>query len=335
MTMNGAVIPILAFFIVAGRNRAFPPSSSTGPSRTTSSRSSWSATPTSIRPSLRCGSFRTSSPIPREHAEVQFDLDLRLSHAGSRRDAVQELAFTIADGMEYVRAAWQAGLDIDKFAGRLSFFFGIGMNFFMEVAKLRAARRAVAPGDDQAGRAGRALQDAAHPLPDLGRVAAGAGPLQQRHPHHDRGDGGDAGRYPVAAHQRARRGDRAADRFLGAHRPQHADRDPGRKRHVQCRRSAGRLLLCRGADAGTGRQGVGDHRARSKRLGGMAKAVAAGWPKAMIEEAAAARQARVDKGEDVIVGVNKYRLASEEHLETLEVDNHARSAKARSPASTR
>ena len=91
---------------------------------------------------------------------------------------VQELAFTIADGMEYVRAATSKGLDVDAFAPRLSFFFCLGMNFFMEVAKLRAARYLWAePDQGQVRRQGPEKPDAADPLPDLRRVAGGAGPL--------------------------------------------------------------------------------------------------------------------------------------------------------------
>jgi methylmalonyl-CoA mutase len=124
MTMNGAVLPILALLHRRGRGAGRAGGrSSPARSRTTSSRSSWSATPTSIRPRPRCGSSRTSSRTPREHAEVQLDLDLRLPHAGGRGDADLELAYTLADGLEYLRAGIAAGLDIDKFAPRLSFFW--------------------------------------------------------------------------------------------------------------------------------------------------------------------------------------------------------------------
>jgi methylmalonyl-CoA mutase len=111
MTMNGAVIPILANFIVAGeeqgvsRAKIFP-----APSRTTFSRSSWSATPTSIRHSPRCGSSPISSPIRRRNAEVQLDLHLRLPYAGSGRDAGAGTGLHLADGREYVRAAIAKGL---------------------------------------------------------------------------------------------------------------------------------------------------------------------------------------------------------------------------------
>jgi methylmalonyl-CoA mutase len=111
-----------------------------GRSRTTSSKSSWCGTPTSIRPSQRCGSSRTSSPTPSQNMPKFNSISIRLSHAGSRATADLELAYTLADGIEYIRAGVAAGLDVDAFAPRLSFFWAIGMNFFMEVAKLRAAR---------------------------------------------------------------------------------------------------------------------------------------------------------------------------------------------------
>ena len=138
-----------------------------------------------------------------------------MQEAGATADL--ELAYTLADGLEYAAAGATAGLDIDHFAPRLSFFFGIGMNFFMEVAKLRAARllwaklmkERFAPKDERS----LALRGA---LPDLGLVAGGAGRVQQCDADGDRGDGGDLGRDAVAAHQLARRGAGAADRFLGA-----------------------------------------------------------------------------------------------------------------------
>jgi methylmalonyl-CoA mutase len=96
---------------------------------------------------------------------------------------VQELAFTLADGREYVRAAIAKGLDVDDFAGRLSFFFAIGMNFFMEAAKLRAARLLWSRIMEEFNPKKASSLDAADPLPDIGRVAAGAGSLQQHRPH--------------------------------------------------------------------------------------------------------------------------------------------------------
>ena len=180
--------------------------------------------------------------------------------------AVQELAFTLADGMDYVRAARAKGLDVDAFAPRLSFFFGIGMNFFMEVAKLRAARLLWHRIMAEFGAKNPKSQDAAHPLPDLGRQPHRAGPLQQRDPHHAGGAGGGARRHAEPAHQQPRRGGRLAHRFLRPHRPQHPARPRRGERHRQCRRSARRLLLCRGADQRAGREGLGADRGGRGRL---------------------------------------------------------------------
>ena len=140
------------------------------------------------------------------------------------------------------------GLDIDDFAPRLSFFWGIGMNLFMEVAKLRAARTLWHRIMTELGAKNDKFEAAAHPLPDVGRQPDRAGPVQQHHPNHDRGACSGARRHAVAAHQQLRRGDRAADRFLRAHRPQHPA-DPCRgERRDRRRRPARRELLRREAD---------------------------------------------------------------------------------------
>ena len=239
MTMNGAVIPILAFFIVAGEEQGVPAAQLDGTIQNDilkefMVRNTYIYPP---EPSMRIISdifAYTSANMPKFNS-ISIS-GYHMQEAGATQ--VQELAFTIADGMEYVKYGVASGLDIDKFAGRLSFFFAIGMNFFMEVAKLRAARVLWHRVMTQLGAQGRALEDAAHALPDVGRVADRAGPVQQRHPHDDRGDGGDARRHAEPPHQRARRGDRAADRFLRPHRPQHAAGDPGRDGDDQGRRSA-------------------------------------------------------------------------------------------------
>ena len=180
-----------------------------------------------------------------------------MQEAGATLDL--ELAYTLADGVEYVRAGVKAGLDIDKFAPRLSFFWAIGMNFFMEVAKLRAARvlwaRLMKEFDPKDPRSSSLRAHCA----DLGLVARRPGRVQQRRPHLHRGDGGDAGPHPVAAHQCARRGAGVADRLLGPDRPQHPDRAAAGKRHHPHRRSVGRLVLCRAADAGADAKGLGPH----------------------------------------------------------------------------
>ena len=137
------------------------------------------------------------------HAEVQLDLDLRLPHAGGRaRPPMQELgvhASPTASSTCAPRSA--AGLDVDEFAGRLSFFFAIGMNFFMEVAKLRAARLLWHRVMTQFEPKKPAVADAAHALPDVGRVAHRAGPVQQHRAHRRRGAGRGARRHAEPAHQ--------------------------------------------------------------------------------------------------------------------------------------
>ena len=140
-----------------------------------------------------------------------------MQEAGATAD--QELAFTIADGLEYVRAALDRGLDIDAFAGRLSFFFAIGMNFFMEVAKLRAARLLWHRVMSQFEPKNPSSLDAADALPDVRRVADRTGPVQQRRAHRVRSDGRGARRNAEPAHELVRRGARAADRHLGRASP--------------------------------------------------------------------------------------------------------------------
>ena len=232
------------------RSRACRPRSCPAPSRTTSSKSSWCGTPTSIRPrpSMRIVSdifAYTSKNMPKFNS-ISIS-GYHMQEAGATADL--ELAYTLADGIEYVRAGVAAGLDIDAFAPRLSFFWAIGMNFFMEIAKMRAARLLWAklvmeefkPKDPRS-------PHAPDPLPDQRLEPGRAGRVQQRGAHLRRGHGRDPRPYPVAAHQRARRGPGPADRFLGAHRPQHpADAAAGIRHHPH-HRSVGRQLLCRASD---------------------------------------------------------------------------------------
>jgi methylmalonyl-CoA mutase len=235
---------------------------------------------------------------------------------------VQELAFTIADGMEYVKYGMASGLDIDKFAGRLSFFFAIGMNFFMEVAKLRAARVLWHRAMTQLG-----AKDERSKMLRTHCQTSGVS-LQEQDPYNN------VIRTTIEAMAAMLGGTQslhtnALDEAIAL--PTDFSARIARNTQIVIQEETG---MCNVVDplggsyyieALTG-QLVDQAWAIIERVeaeGGMAKAVAAGWPKAMIEEAAAARQARVDRGEDVIVGVNKYRLAQEDRIETLEVDNHA------------
>jgi methylmalonyl-CoA mutase len=236
--------------------------------------------------------------------------------------AVQELAFTIADGKEYAKRAMASGLDIDAFAGRLSFFFGIGMNFFMEVAKLRAARTlwwrvmdGLGAKDERSKMlrthcqtSGVSLQEQ-DPYNNVIRttveaMAATLGGTQSLHTNAL----DEAIALPTDFSARIARNTQIV---LAEESGITKVVDPlGGSYYVE---ALTQMLV---DDAWTIIEEV-------DAAGGMTAYVATGRPKAMIEEAAAARQARVDKGEDVIVGVNKYRLENEDLLQTLEVDNHA------------
>ena len=250
MTMNGAVLPVLAGFIVAAEEQGVAQDKLSGTIQNDilkefMVRNTYIYPP---GPSMRIVADiieHTAKHMPKFNS-ISIS-GYHMQEAGAT--AVQELAFTLADGLEYARAALSKGLKIDDFAPRLSFFFCIGMNFFMEVAKLQGG--ALALGQAGAGeiRAQEPGEPAtAHPLPDFGREPHRAGPAQQHHPHHHRGDGGGAGRHAIAAHQFLRRGDGAADAGLGAHRAQHPA-DPRRRSGPDpCGRSAGRQLLRRKPD---------------------------------------------------------------------------------------
>ncbi len=214
-----------------------------------------------------------------------------MQEAGATADL--ELAYTLADGVEYIRAGLAAGLDIDAFAPRLSFFWAIGMNFFTEIAKMRAARllwcELVGPFAPQIAEVARA----AHALPDLGLVADGAGRVEQRGAHADRGDGGDAG-GTQSLHTNA------LDEALALPTDETARIARNTQLFLQAESGTTRLIDPWGGSyyverlthdlAGRARE----HMAEIDALGGMAKAIEAGVPKRRIEEAATRMQARID-----------------------------------------
>ncbi len=184
MTMNGAVLPILALFIVAGEEQGVPPEKLSGTIQNDILKE-FMVRNTYIYPpqhSMRIVSdiFKyTSAHMPKFNS-ISIS-GYHMQEAGATADL--ELAYTLADGFEYAKAGVDAGLDIDRFAPRLSFFWAIGMNFFMEVAKMRAARviwatlmQRFSPKDE------RSLI-AAHPLPDIGLEPCGAGRVQQCDAH--------------------------------------------------------------------------------------------------------------------------------------------------------
>ena len=323
MTMNGAVIPILAFFIVAGEEQGVDRKLLDGTIQNDilkefMVRNTYIYPPD---PSMRIVSdiiAYTSAEMPKFNS-ISIS-GYHMQEAGATQ--VQELAFTIADGREYVKAAMAAGMNIDKFAGRLSFFFAIGMNFFMEAAKLRAARTLwhrvmteLGAKDERSKMlrthcqtSGVSLQES-DPYNNVIRttieaMAAALGGTQSLHTNAL----DEAIALPTDFSARiARNTQLVLQEEAGITRVV----DPlGGSYYVEALTSE---LVERATQ-------IMD---RVEAEGGMARAVAAGWPKAMIEEAAAARQARVDRGEDVIVGVNKYRPANDDQIEILDVDNHA------------
>ncbi len=321
MTMNGAVIPILAFFIVAGEEQGVSQAQLDGTIQNDilkefMVRNTYIYPP---EPSMRIVSdiiAYTSANMPKFNS-ISIS-GYHMHEAGAT--AVQELAFTIADGKEYVQRAMESGLDIDAFAGRLSFFFGIGMNFFMEVSKLRAARTlwwrvmdGLGAKDERSKMlrthcqtSGVSLQEQ-DPYNNVIRttieaMAATLGGTQSLHTNAL----DEAIALPTEFSSRIARNTQI---ILTEETGITKVVDPlGGSYYVEA-------LTAELVDQAWKIIGEVDE------LGGMTKAVASGMPKRLIEEAAAARQARVDKGEDVIVGVNKYKLATEDHLETLEVDN--------------
>ncbi len=323
MTMNGAVIPILAFFIVAGEEQGVPTEQLDGTIQNDilkefMVRNTYIYPP---EPSMRIISdifAYTSAKMPKFNS-ISIS-GYHMQEAGATQ--VQELAFTIADGMEYVKYGVASGLDIDKFAGRLSFFFAIGMNFFMEVAKLRAARVLWHRVMTKLG-----AQDERSKMLRTHCQTSGVS-LQEQDPYNN------VIRTTIEAMAAMLGGTQslhtnALDEAIAL--PTDFSARIARNTQIVIQEETGMTKVVDPLGGSYYIEALTSELVdkaweiieRVEAEGGMAKAVAAGWPKAMIEEAAAARQARVDKGEDVIVGVNKYRLASEDQLETLEVDNHA------------
>ncbi|MEO8456158.1 MAG: methylmalonyl-CoA mutase, partial [Sphingomicrobium sp.] len=321
MTMNGAVLPVMAFFIVAGEEQGVPHDKLTGTIQNDilkefAVRNTYIYPP---EPSMRI----VSDIIAYCAAEMPKFNSISISgyhmhEAGAT--AVQELAFTLADGMEYVRLAKADGLDIDDFAPRLSFFFGIGMNLFMEVAKLRAARTLWARIMTQLGAknekskllrthcqtSGVSLteQDAYNNIvrTTIEALAAVLGGTQSLHTN----SFDEAIALPTDFSARIARNTQL---ILAEESGVTAVADPlGGSWYVE------KLTRELEEKAWALIEEVEAH-------GGMTKAVAEGLPKHRIEEAAAARAAKVDTGETVIVGVNRYRLEEEEEHDILEVDN--------------
>ncbi|GAA0274548.1 methylmalonyl-CoA mutase [Alteraurantiacibacter aestuarii] len=323
MTMNGAVIPVMAFYIVAAERQGVSRDQLSGTIQNDilkefMVRNTYIYPP---QPSMRIVSdiiAYCSAEMPRFNS-ISIS-GYHMHEAGAT--AVQELAFTIADGKEYVKRAVAAGQHIDDFAPRLSFFFGIGMNVFMEVAKLRAARTLWHEVMEGLG--------AQNPKSKMLRThcqTSGVS-LQEQDPYNN------VIRTTVEAMAAILGGTQslhtnALDEALAL--PTDFSARIARNTQLVLAEETGitnvvdplggsyyvEALTAELADKAR------ELMAEVDALGGMTAAVASGMPKRRIEEAAAARQARVDRGEDVVVGVNKYPSEDRSRIDTLDIDNHA------------
>ncbi|KIC21623.1 methylmalonyl-CoA mutase [Leisingera sp. ANG-Vp] len=323
MTMNGAVIPVLASFIVAGEEQGHDKSVLAGTIQNDilkefMVRNTYIYPP---EPSMRIISDiieYTSNEMPKFNS-ISIS-GYHMQEAGA--NLVQELAYTIADGREYVRAALNAGMDVDKFAGRLSFFFAIGMNFFMEIAKLRAARTLWHRVMTEFG----AKSERSKMLRTHCQTSGVS--LQEQDPYNN---------VIRTAYE-------AMSAVLGGTQSLHTnalDEAIALPTDFSARIARNTQLVLQEE---TGVTNVVDPLAGSyyiesltndliekawalmeevEEMGGMTKAVESGMPKLRIEESAARRQAMVDRGDEVVVGVNKYRKDKEDPIDILDVDNHA------------
>ena len=321
MTMNGAILPVMAGYIVAAEEQGVDQAQLAGTVQNDilkefMVRNTYIYPP---EPTMRIVAdiiAYTAEHMPRFNS-ISIS-GYHMQEAGAT--AVQELAFTLADGVEYVRAAVAQGLDVDKFAPRLSFFFAIGMNFFMETAKLRAARLLWArlmqqfdPKDPRSFSLRTHCQTSGVSLTEQDpynnvvrtayeALAAALGGTQSLHTNAF----DEAMALPTDTSARIARNTqiilqeetgitKVVDPLAGSYYVESLTHELA---------EAAQKLID-----------------EVEELGGMTKAVAEGMPKLRIEESAARRQARVDRGEDVIVGVNKYKLEEETDIDLLEVDN--------------
>nr|XP_007970491.2 methylmalonyl-CoA mutase, mitochondrial [Chlorocebus sabaeus]XP_037862082.1 methylmalonyl-CoA mutase, mitochondrial [Chlorocebus sabaeus] len=322
MTMNGAVIPVLANFIVTGEEQGVPKEKLTGTIQNDilkefMVRNTYIFPP---EPSMKiiADIFQYTSKHMPKFNSISIS-GYHMQEAGA--DAILELAYTLADGLEYSRTGLQAGLTIDEFAPRLSFFWGIGMNFYMEIAKMRAGRRLWAHLIEKMfqPKSSKSLLLRAHcqtsgwslteqdPYNNIVRTAIEAmaavfGGTQSLHTN----SFDEALGLPTVKSARIARNTqiiiqeesgipKVADPWGGSYMMESLTND--------VYDAALKLIN------------------EIEEMGGMAKAVAEGIPKLRIEECAARRQARIDSGSEVIVGVNKYQLEKEDAVEVLAIDN--------------
>ena len=321
MTMNGAVLPIMAFYIVAAEEQGVAPHLLSGTIQNDilkefMVRNTYIYPPTPSMKIIADIFEYTSKNMPKFNS-ISIS-GYHMQEAGATADI--ELAYTLADGLEYIRTGMAAGMDIDSFAPRLSFFWAIGMNHFMEIAKMRAGRMLWAkllkqfqPKDDKSlalrthcQTSGWSLTEQ-DPFNNVARTtieaaAAAFGGTQSLHTN-------------------------ALDEAIAL--PTDFSARIARNTQIYLQEET---KICKTVDPWAGSFYVEKLTAEIaekawalieevESLGGMTKAIEAGIPKLRIEEAAARKQARIDSGQDVIVGVNQFRLDKEDPLHILEVDN--------------
>lgn len=323
MTMNGAVLPVMAFYIVAGLEQGAKLEELTGTIQNDILKEFMVRNtyiyPPKMSMKIIADIFEfTSQKMPKFNSISVSGYHMQ--EAGATADI--ELAYTLADGLEYLRTGTDAGIDIDKFAPRISFFWAIGMNHFMEIAKMRAARMLWAKIVKQfnpknpksmalrthSQTSGWSLT-AQDPFNNVARtcieaMAAALGHTQSLHTN-------------------------ALDEAIALPTDYSARIARNTQLYLQ-----EETEICRSVDPWAGSYYVEtltheiahkawEHILEIERLGGMTKAIETGLPKMRIEEAAARKQARIDSKKDTIVGVNKYKLEKEDPLDILEVDNTA------------
>ncbi len=321
MTMNGAVLPVLAFYIVAAEEQGVPMEKLSGTIQNDilkefMVRNTYIYPPA---PSMRiiADIFEFTSKNMKKFNSISIS-GYHIQEAGGTADI--ELAYTLADGLEYIRKGIAAGIDIDAFAPRLSFFWGVGMNHFMEIAKMRAARMLWAkivqqfnPKDPKSMALRTHSQTSGWSLTEqdpynnvtrtcVEALAAVLGHTQSLHTN-------------------------ALDEAIAL--PTDFSARIARNTQIYLQEETN---VCKAVDPWAGSYYVETltheiaHSAwklieEVEELGGMSKAIETGIPKMRIEEASARRQAKIDAGRDTIVGINKYRLAKEDPIDTLEIDN--------------
>ncbi|CAM4342972.1 methylmalonyl-CoA mutase [Yersinia intermedia] len=321
MTMNGAVLPILAFYIVAAEEQGVVPALLTGTIQNDIlkeylCRNTYIYPP---KPSMRIISdiiAWSSQNMPRFNT-----ISISGYHMGEAgANCVQQVAFTLADGIEYIKAALNAGLNIDDFAPRLSFFFGIGMDLFMNIAMLRAARFLWSEAVSGFGATNpKSLALRTH-------CQTSGWSLTEQDPYNN------IIRTTIEALGATLGGTQslhtnAFDEALGL--PTDFSARIARNTQIIIQEES---AICRTIDPLAGSyfvESLTDQMVKQARtiikqiddVGGMAKAIEVGLPKRMIEEASASQQSLIDQGKRVIVGVNKYKLATEAETQVLEIDN--------------